>query len=166
MLLDSNKNNKLVEFEHLVEELSKELDIPYEEVEEICRLSLSYTKKLTEDKDTLSILVPEIGNLYYSERFGEFYKKLVSKKDTQSRQEAFDFFQHRSDLIRKNEELNNIKKSYHRRKPLLYKFKNIYKKLFNGKIVRNGATLGQQELWTKFAEIQNNIQNGKENKFN
>lgn len=166
MLLDLNKNNKLVEFEDIVAEIAKEKNIPYKEVEEICRLSLEYTKKLTENKDTLSIQLPELGNLHYSERFGEFYKKLNSKKDSPYKEDLFNFLQYRSDVIKEQEEFYGIKKSYHRRKPFLYKFKNIYKKLFNGNMVRQGATLGQQELWTKFSEIQNNIQNGKENKFN
>lgn len=163
MLLDSNKNSKLVEFEDIVKELAEERNIPYEEMEEICKLSLEYTKKLTEDRDTLSILVPEIGTLYYSERLGEFYKKRTANftgRNAEQKRKAFEFFDHRTKLIEKNEEENNIKRSYHRRKPFLYKFKNIYKKMFGG-IVKGGATLGQQDLWTKFSEIQNKIQNGE-----
>jgi hypothetical protein len=163
MLSDSNKNSKLLEFEDIVTELSKETNVPYEELAEICKLSLEYTKKLTEDKDTLSILVPELGTLYYSERFGEFYKKRsesYTDKTEVSKKKLNKFYTHRTDLIEKNEKENNIEKSYHRRKPFLYKFKNIYKKMF-GNIVKGGATLGHQELWTKFSEIQNNIQNEK-----
>lgn len=160
MLWDSNKNNKVVEFEDIVQELSKELNIPYEELEEIYRLSINYTKELTEQPDTLSILVPEIGILYYSERLGEFYKKRIASQNNEAKIKLYDFYQHRTDLITQQEKENNINKSYHRRKPFLYKFKNIYKKLFGGKIVKGGATLGHQELWSKFSEIQNNIQNG------
>lgn len=166
MLLDLNKSNeKVAEFEDIVKELSEEKDIPYEEMEEICKLSIDYIKKLAEDKDTLSILIPEIGNLYYSERLGEFYKKRVTPPNTESKRKMFDFLQYRTELIEKKEQQYEVKKSYHRRKPFLYKFKNIYKKLF-GRIVRSGATLGYQQLWSEFAEIQNNIQNGKKNKFN
>ena len=167
MLLDSNKNSRLLEFEDIVQELSKETGVPYEELAEICKLSLDYTKKLTENKNTLSILFPELGTLYYSERFGEFYKKRSESftEVTRERKEKLnEFYTHRTNLIKTNEKENNINKSYHRRKPLLYKFKNIYKKLF-GTIVKGGATLGYQELWSKFSEIQNNIQNGEENKF-
>lgn len=167
MLWGLNKNNeRLAEFDDIIEELSKEKNIPYKEMEEIGRLSLEYTKKLTEDKDTLSILIPEIGSLYFSERLGEFYRNRFRAKNTEAKKKYFDLLQYRSDLIKEQEEKHNVNKSYHRRKPFLYKFKNIYKKLFNGKIVKSGATLGYQELWTKFSEIQNNIQNGKENNFN
>lgn len=165
MLLDSNKNSKLVEFEDIVKEISKEKDIPYEELAEMYSLSLEYVKRLTEDRDTLSILIPEIGNLYYSERFGEFFKKRTenfSGRNAEQKRKTHEFLEHRTKLIEEQEAANGIKKSYHRRKPLLYKFKNIYKKLFEGKIVKGGATLGQQELWSKFSEIQNKIQNGNE----
>jgi len=161
MLLDSHKKNRLLEFEDIVKELSKEKNIPYEEIEEICKLSLEYTKKLTEDKNTLSILFPELGTLYYSERFGEFYKIRVQNftgHNIEKKKELHEFYTYRTNLIKTGEKLNE-KKSYHRRKPFLYKFKNIYKKLFDGKIVKGGATLGYQELWSKFSEIQNNIQN-------
>jgi hypothetical protein len=162
MLLDSNKNNRLLELQDIVKELSDETGVPYKELEEICKLSLEYTKRLTEDKDTLSILVPELGTLYYSERFGEFYKtrtESFTERTKERKKKQNEFYTYRTNLIEKKEKENNIKKSYHRRKPLLYKFKNIYKKLY-GKIVKGGATLGYQELWSKFSEIQNKIQNG------
>lgn len=168
MLLDSNKNKKLIEFDDIIKELAEEKNIPYEEIEELCSLSLKYIKHLTEQERTLSVLIPELGNLYYSERFGEFFKNRFNKYDTGLNQEAkkemYTFLQTRSNIINYYEDQNEVRKSYHRRKPFLYKFKNIYKKLFDGKIVRLGATLGYKELWTKFSEIQNNIQNNKEYK--
>lgn len=169
MSLDSNRNKTYTEFEDIVQELSEEFEIPYQEIEEICSLNLEYVKQLTHDKEVLSILLPELGNLYYSERFGEFYTHRESHERRQrfeKKRELVKFLKYRTKLIEEQEEEKEIRKSNHRRKPLLYKFKNIYKKLYNGKIVRAGATVGHQELWTKFSEIQNNIQNGKKNDYN
>lgn len=160
--MDLNKNKEIVLFEDIVQEIVEETELPYEIVEEICRLNIDYVKHLTNQEDTLTILLPELGNLYYSERLGEFYKKRVSSYEgNESKERRFKFLDHKTKLIEQGEKENNVDKSIHRRKPSLYRFKNVYKKLYNGKIVKSGATLGFRELWSKFSEIQNKIQNGE-----
>lgn len=163
MWLDSNKNDKgLVEFEDVVKTLSDRLELPYKEVEEICALSLDYIKHLTEDKEVLSILIPYLGVMYYSERIGDFHQRRFSNfesgKNKEYKKELYEFLDYRKKLILRMEEENKVKKSYHRKRPFLYKFYRILKKSFNIKVGR-GATLGFREVWTQLSEIQNKIQN-------
>lgn len=166
MLSDSNKNKKSITYiEDIVKEICEETDLSYDQVFELCNLSLDYVKKATTKEEVLSILLPHLGTMYYSERIGEVYRNTMKNPKEGARgdwrRKTHDLLLNRKNLIKELEEKNEVKKSFHKRKPLLYKFKNIYKKLHNGTIVKGGATIGFRELWTRFSEIQNKIQNGE-----
>lgn len=156
MQSDSNKNDRVLHIEDILEEVAKETNLPYDELEEMVDINIKYLKELVRDKDTLSVLIPRVGTLYYSERFGEFYKIRAKSKEGWL-EERYNLLDYRSKLIKEQEEKNE-KRSHHRRKPLLYKFKNLHRKIF-GKPVKRGATLNKEGIWSKFAEIQNKIQN-------
>lgn len=158
MSLDLDKN-KVIFYEDIIEELSEETGIPYEEYNEIMKLNLNYIKNIIEDKDTLSVLLPKVGTLFYSERISYMYNTFLGEIDEDWKDKKNEMYKHRLKIIEDNEEKYGVK-SLHKRRPLLYKFKSIYKKVFRKKIKR-GATKGRNNLWTEMAELQNKIQNGE-----
>lgn len=144
----------VVYYDEIVKELSEEHGIPEWEMREICASSLNYIKELASDKDTLSIMIPNLGYLYFSTPIAKVVHKSYSDSNfSDFYQEAIDKLGHKLERVEKEsgEEAKTIR---HKQRPFLYKFKNILKKLkvFDSK---RGATFSPEDVWSKVAEIQN-----------
>lgn len=145
------KKGSITYLDDVIDELSEELKMDRREIEELCKLSIEYIKYLLEQKETVSVLIPFIGTLYFNRSFGRFYYNRLSKgrnAEKEGTKKDIETIAYRLEKIGDNKR--------HKKKPLLYFYNNILKKL-GERSVRHGASVGRNELWTRLAEIQNEI---------
>lgn len=142
----------------IVQELSEEFEMNFDEMKEICTNSLDYIKVLTKEKETMSILLPFLGVMYYSKKIGDFFLPRLIRRKLAGAEDEINTLKYRNEYIENNRTENGSRVLKHTQRPFLYKFKSILKKLGN-KMPKGGATLGYKEIWNKVSSIQNEINN-------
>lgn len=145
-------------FDEIVEELSKEHNIPVDEMREICGSSLNYIKYLTSLKETLSIVLPRLGTMYFSTIIGKYFLRRHKKSKLDTYEDNIMDLEFRLEEIESQIPSKGTKKVKHKQRPFLYKFRNILKKLDKLE-TKKGASVATEEVWGKVSEIQNTINN-------
>jgi nucleoid DNA-binding protein len=150
--------------ETLVKEVAEKFNMDLKEVEEIIKLDIRFIKEQTEDPNVTGIYVGKnLGTLYANKKkhVTEIRDKTKSKFEIHNNW-VTDIFEPRLKIMNdftKDYDLERRKASRYLKKPFIYLLKEKLKRKFNFSV---NVTTNSDKLWTKVAEIQNDVSYGRE----